>query len=146
MLRKKKRQSGRGTELANGKDQQTPLDMSEMEGTAEHTLQLTTHSNNESSQDANLMEVEESNKGQLDLNCHPSREEDMLAEAAAGFNMASLIDAASIPLDMYMRQNVVSSLGHLLPSHVPSDCEGSFPGEGRSTPADVGLQKKCKDD
>ncbi|XP_027091324.1 B3 domain-containing transcription repressor VAL1 isoform X2 [Coffea arabica] len=148
MMRKKKRQSDREAELLQGKDEETPpLDMSEMEGAAEHALLLTNHSDAERSQNGSLMEAGESNKGQLDLNCHPSREEDMLAEAAAGINLATLIDAASIPLDVYMRQDGVASVSHhLLPSHAPGDGEGSLPEEGCSASANMGPEKKGKEE
>ncbi|KAL3530979.1 hypothetical protein ACH5RR_010301 [Cinchona calisaya] len=145
MLRKKQRRSDREAELAQGKDQHTPLDISEMEGTAEHALLQTAHSDTERSQNGNLMEVGESNKGQLDLNCHPSREDDMLAEAAAGINMASLINAASIPLDMYLLQNGVASSSPCLLPHVPGEGAVPFPDEGCKPSADAGPEKKSSD-
>lgn len=146
MLRKKKRQSDREAELAQGKDQQSSLDISEIEGTAEHAVLQTTHSDTERSQNGNLMELGENNKGQLDLNCHPSREDDMLAEAAAGMNMASLMNAASIPLDMYMLQNGAASTSPCLLPPVPGEGERPSTDEACSQSADVGPEKKGSDE
>ncbi|KAL3517954.1 hypothetical protein ACH5RR_020543 [Cinchona calisaya] len=98
MNRRRRRQSAPEAEQhAFGKDEQTPLELSEMEGTTEDTLLLTTYADADRSQlNENLMmEMEKRSKGNLDLNCYPSREDDMVAEAVA----------ASISLDMYMRQN-----------------------------------------
>lgn len=119
MLRKKKRQSEREAEMAQGRDQNLHRGISEMEGAAGHSVLQINHSDNERGTNMNgrQIEVGESSKGQLDLNCHPSREDDMLAEAAAGLNMTTLMNAASLPLDMYLKQNGLANLNNCLLPH-----------------------------
>uniref|UniRef100_A0A5B6ZGY0 Putative B3 domain-containing transcription repressor VAL1-like n=1 Tax=Davidia involucrata TaxID=16924 RepID=A0A5B6ZGY0_DAVIN len=125
MLRKKKRQSEREAEIAQGKDQGTPRarDESEMDGTSGNLLPHISHSENEISQSRIQMEVAGTSKGQLDLNCHPNREEDLLAEAT-GVSLTSLVHAATLPLQMYMRQSGLTSFGHSLLSRAAGESEG----------------------
>ncbi|KAA8550445.1 hypothetical protein F0562_002129 [Nyssa sinensis] len=123
MLRKKKRQSEREAEIALGKDQDTPKDEFEMDGTSGNLLPHINHSENESSQSRIQMEVAETSTGQLDLNCDPNREEDLVADTT-GVSMTSLVHAASFPLEMYMRQNGLASLGPHLLSEAADESEG----------------------
>lgn len=124
MLRKKKRQSEREAEMAQSKDQQH---MSKIESTVGQSAVQIRHSNDDGrgmnvnvnvnvnvnmNMNGRQTELGESSKGQLDLNSHPSREDDMIAEAAAGMNMTTLMNAASLPLDMYLKQNGLTNLNN----------------------------------
>nr|QNI23768.1 AP2/ERF transcription factor [Camptotheca acuminata] len=123
MLRKKKRQSEREAEIAQGKDQGTPKDKIEMDGTSGNSLLHISHSENEISQSRIQKEVAGTSKGQLDLNCHPNREEDLLAEAT-GMSLTCLVHAASLPLEIYMRQSGLTTFGHSLLSQAAGENEG----------------------
>ncbi|KAA8543650.1 hypothetical protein F0562_021604 [Nyssa sinensis] len=123
MLRKKKRQSEREAEIAQENDRDTPKDESEMDGTSGNSLLHISHSENEISQSRIQMEVAGTSKGQLDLNCHPNREEDPLAEAT-GVSLTSLVHVASLPLEMYMRQSGLTTFGHSLLSQATGESEG----------------------
>ncbi|XP_059625221.1 B3 domain-containing protein Os07g0679700-like [Cornus florida] len=129
MSRKKKRQSEHEAEIAQRKDQVPPRDESEMAGTSEHPLPHINHSDNEITGVRTQMEVAESSKEQLDLNCHPNREDDLLTETT-GASMTRLVHAASLPLEMYMRQNGLSNLRPCLLSPASCENEGSPPDEG----------------
>ncbi|KAG8371578.1 hypothetical protein BUALT_Bualt13G0102500 [Buddleja alternifolia] len=111
MMRKKKRQSDREAELALEKDKLAPAKIDfEREDIAGHAL-LNMNNNQENEVNENNGNLEEANKGVLDLNCDPHREDDILVEAA-GMSLTTLINAASLPLDMYMGgQNGLSTLG-----------------------------------
>ncbi|XVF68418.1 hypothetical protein PTKIN_Ptkin11bG0001500 [Pterospermum kingtungense] len=98
MLRKKKRQSEREAEML----QKNHKDESELNDTRHD------HSENEGSQNRIQAEVAESSAGQIDLNCHPSREDLQLEEP--GLNMMSLVEAASMPIENYVKQNGIANL------------------------------------
>lgn len=147
MLRKKKRQSEREAEMAQGKDQHVHKRTSEIEGTAGHSVLQIKQSDDERGMNVNgrQMEVGESSKGQLDLNCHPSREDDMLAEAAAGMNMTTLMNAASLPLDMYLKQNGLTNLNNCSLPH-PSESNRPPPPPPPPEEADDDETEKKDDD
>ncbi|KAK6145207.1 hypothetical protein DH2020_022027 [Rehmannia glutinosa] len=124
MLRKKKRQSEREAELAQDKDKdKSPAKL------ALETEDITNHPENEMNLDGNKMELDETNKGNLDLNCDPHREDDILA-GTAGMSLTTLIDAASFPLDMYLGQNGLPSLGPSLLSRTSAAIEENGADEG----------------
>ncbi|KAA8517539.1 hypothetical protein F0562_017831 [Nyssa sinensis] len=123
MMRKKKRQSEREAEIAQRNqyiwgprddvevDSTTKLgtsllDPSENEARLGNELQSNVQSNNMSN---NLAET---GKGQIDLNCHPNgpnREEDS-RPGSARVSMMSLLQVASLPLEMYLKRNGLTSL------------------------------------
>ncbi|PIM99633.1 hypothetical protein CDL12_27872 [Handroanthus impetiginosus] len=89
MMRKKKRQSEREAELAQEKDKApTKLEL-ERENIAGNALLNMNNPENEGN-------LEEANKGQLDLNSDPHREDDILAEAAR-MSFKTLMNAKSDP-------------------------------------------------
>ncbi|XP_059668138.1 B3 domain-containing transcription repressor VAL2-like [Cornus florida] len=119
MMRKKKRQSEREAEIAQrnqymwgSKDEveadstsghvTSHLDPSENEARLGNELQSNGQSNMSS-------KSAETGKGQLDLNCHPSREEDS-NPGPARISMMSLLQVASLPLEIYLKQNGLTSL------------------------------------
>ncbi|XAR60820.1 hypothetical protein NMG60_11034339 [Bertholletia excelsa] len=116
MLRKKKRQSEREVEIAQVKEDIPPKDEPET-------------NEDETNQNQTPEDVSETGKGELDLNCHPSREEDTLGTS---LSMTRLVHAASLPLEMYLRQNGLKDLGpsSLLRSAGESESEGCPPDDG----------------
>ncbi|KAL0458898.1 UNVERIFIED_CONTAM: B3 domain-containing transcription repressor VAL1 [Sesamum latifolium] len=84
---------------------------------------------NETNQNGNQTDLEETNKGQLDLNCDPHREDDILAEAA-GMSLTTLMNAATLPLDMYLGQNGVPVAGPCLISRTAGENEENAADEG----------------
>ncbi|KAH0750180.1 hypothetical protein KY290_029412 [Solanum tuberosum] len=145
MLRKKKKQSEREAELAQAKDQVPPKDEPETDGMTNgiELLQMNhsenehmNHSDNERNSNGDQVEEFGPGKGQLDLNCHPNRDDDMLAEATAGMSMTSLVNATNLPLE-YLTQNRLESLGNSLLSQAASESEGHHPDNGFVKTADV---------
>lgn len=90
MMRKKKRQSEREAELAKAPPKIGPE----------------TEKTNQNEKEVN---VEETSKRQWDLNCDPQREDDILAEVA-GMSLTTLMNAVSLPSEMYSGQDVGPSL------------------------------------
>ncbi|KAK4407641.1 B3 domain-containing protein [Sesamum angolense] len=130
MMRKKKRQSEREAELAQGKDKASVKVGLEREDIAGHALlNMSHHTDNETNQNGNQTDLEETNKGQLDLNCDPHREDDILAEAA-GMSLTTLMNAATLPLDMYLGQNGVPVTGPCLISRTAGESEENAADEG----------------
>ncbi|XP_057956545.1 B3 domain-containing transcription repressor VAL1-like isoform X2 [Malania oleifera] len=119
MMRKKIRQSEREAEMAQIKKPQTKDELETngilTNGTSRHAASdmNQNHSENGMSQGKiqTLEAAEASSAGQIDLNSHPYREDDMQIEAAAGvLSMTSLVQAASLPLEMYLKQHGLTSL------------------------------------
>ncbi|CAI9770736.1 unnamed protein product [Fraxinus pennsylvanica] len=107
MMRKKKRQSEREAELLAQAKEKGPLnDDIENEEIAGHALLRMIQTENAAGTSGNQLELAETNKGQLDLNSDPHHEDNMLEEAA-GMSLTALINAASLPLDMYFGLNGV---------------------------------------
>lgn len=119
MMRKKKRQSEREEEVAQ-RNQPTwgPKEEAEVDSSSKHVSSHLDPSENEArsaneleskSQNNNLSgKLAESSKAELDLNCHPDRE-----EVQAGLNrvsMMKLLQVASHPLETYLKQNGLTSL------------------------------------
>lgn len=113
MMRKKKRQSEREAEIAQRNQQSCgPRDESEVDSTSRN-LTPADGSENEARVPNELdsrsqTDVAETSKGQLDLNCHPDRE-DMQAGSNT-VSMMSLLQEASLPLEIYLKQNGLTSL------------------------------------
>ncbi|KAL3649210.1 hypothetical protein CASFOL_005613 [Castilleja foliolosa] len=138
MMRKKKRQSEREAELAQDnnniedtKDSKPPPKVDF--GAGQALLQLN-HPRNETSnviKDENQMDLEDNNinKGHLDLNCDPRREDEILA-GTSGMSLTTLINTAGFPLDMYLGQNGVPGLGPSLLSRASDAVDESGGGEG----------------
>ncbi|KAF7825416.1 B3 domain-containing transcription repressor VAL2-like isoform X1 [Senna tora] len=114
MMRKKKRQSEREAELAQRNQQSCgPRDESEVESTSRNLTPVDGSENearvaNELESRSQTDMAAETSKGQLDLNCHPDRE-----DTQAGSNnvsMMSLLQEATLPLETYLKQNGLTSL------------------------------------
>lgn len=106
MLRKKKRQSEREAETS----QKDNMDRKESEanGTMSHEVLPTNNPETEVGQSKTQTEKPETSAGQIDLNCHPNRE-DMPLDMP-GLSTMNLVDMANTPLDNYIKQNGLSSL------------------------------------
>ncbi|GAA0151900.1 hypothetical protein LIER_10517 [Lithospermum erythrorhizon] len=119
MQRKKKRQSDREAELAHEKDQESTRNASETDATVGEALLQMHHPENNGTPDGKQMDEAETeaSKASLDLNSHPTREDELLA-AAAGMSLTNLVNATSLPLEMYLKQSGLGSLGPCLPSQV----------------------------
>lgn len=118
MMRKKKRQSERDAELAQEKDKGGPAKVEierEEDIVGDALLNMNnSQENNETNNNENLMDLEETNKGQqLDLNSDPHREDDIL-EAAAGMSLTTLMNAAAFPFGMFLGPNGLPGLGPCL--------------------------------
>ncbi|XP_042504697.1 B3 domain-containing transcription repressor VAL2-like isoform X2 [Macadamia integrifolia] len=147
MMRKKKRQSEREAEIAQKKPQRWgPKDEVEVDSASrsvslhfdpsDNEARQATESESGGGQNRVLEEkTAESSKGQLDLNCHPDREEDM---QSMRMSMMSLLQVASLPLEKYLKQNGLTSLiceqqqqaslsSHALPQS--NESEGRVPDE-----------------
>lgn len=120
MLRKKKRQSEREVETLL-KDRNPQFDETGTGGTLKGTSLQTNYLENEGSQSRIKDEEAANSSGQIDLNCHPDRE-DMELEGA-GLSMMSLVEAASQPLDSYSKQIGISSVTSEQQSSQPSSVE-----------------------
>ncbi|KAJ6885117.1 hypothetical protein NC652_031963 [Populus alba x Populus x berolinensis] len=106
MLRKKKRQSEREAEISQ-KDKMDHKEESEMKGTVSHEVLHINNPDTEGNQSQRQIEKPETSAGQIDLNCHPNRE-DMPLEIP-GLSTMNLVDTADSPLDNYIKQNGLSS-------------------------------------
>ncbi|KAH6814471.1 hypothetical protein C2S51_023489 [Perilla frutescens var. frutescens] len=124
MMRKKKRQSEREAELAQEKDKSSAKLELEKEDIARLALLNMNNLENETSNNGTHMDIEETNKGQLDLNCDPHREDEILAEAS-GMSLTTLKNSAAFPLDVYVGQNGMPSLGPCLLSRASAASTGN---------------------
>lgn len=100
MLRKKKRQSEREAEISE-RDNKKQMDETELKDTRND------HSENEGSRSRIEREVAEASTGEIDLNCHPIRED---VQLEGGLNMMSFVEATSLPVENYIKQNGIESL------------------------------------
>lgn len=107
MMRKKKRQSEREAELAQRNQNQLPLGAKEeaevdsVPKRSEGEIVFRGHSEDQLQEYADLAKG-----GGLDLNCCPGREQ----MEPSRVSMMSLVQEASLPLDMYLKQNGLTSL------------------------------------
>ncbi|KAJ8753841.1 hypothetical protein K2173_000095 [Erythroxylum novogranatense] len=120
MMRKKKRQSEREAEIALQRNQhlfapkdeaevesssKLVLDPSENEGRSANDLESKSPSNHPSTK------IPDTNKGHIDLNCQPDREEEsQVGIGSTGMSMMSLLQVANLPLETYLKQNGLTSL------------------------------------
>ncbi|CAK9163104.1 unnamed protein product, partial [Ilex paraguariensis] len=77
-----------------------------------------------------LNETEVGTLLQLDLNSHPNRDEDMLAEPT-GLSMTSLVHSPSHQLEMYLKQNGFGNFVSRLVSTAGGESECRPPDDGR---------------
>ncbi|KAG2669818.1 hypothetical protein I3843_14G051800 [Carya illinoinensis] len=108
MLRKKKSQS-EGAETAQKEDDYN-RDESEMNGPSRNGHLPMIYLGNEASHSGNQAEEAETSNGKLDLNCHPNRDDMQLDLEVPGMSLLSLVQAASLPLEDFMKQRRVPSL------------------------------------
>ncbi|XWS22078.1 hypothetical protein CRYUN_Cryun29cG0003600 [Craigia yunnanensis] len=120
MMRKKKRQSEREAEIAQRNQQALgPREEAEVDSSSKHVSSHLDPSENEArsvneleskSQSNNLApKLVEADKGQIDLNCDPDREDDsQLGSNRVG--MMNLLQVASLPLETYLKENGLTSL------------------------------------
>ncbi|XP_041024181.1 B3 domain-containing transcription repressor VAL2 isoform X2 [Juglans microcarpa x Juglans regia] len=114
-MRKKKRQLEREAEISQ-RNQQAWIcrDEAEVDSNSRHASSHLDPSENEGRSGNELesksqSKLAETGKGQLDLNCHPKREEELLA-GSKRVSMMSLLQVASRPLETYLKQNGLTSL------------------------------------
>ncbi|KAF9595750.1 hypothetical protein IFM89_003492 [Coptis chinensis] len=147
MMRKKKRQSEKEAEIANSKNQiWYPKDEVEVESATRSALLAVDSSENEIKQ-ANMVESSdqikdttekaETAKGQIDLNCHPDRDDDPLT-GSARVSMVSLLQVATRPLETYLRQNGLASLASEQQAASSSQAPPQVTGESEERPIDEG--------
>ena len=107
MLRKKKRQSQHEAESSQLNHQIHPINESEVRNESSQ------RNNSEAEKDQSRIKEEEviaeTSTGKIDLNCHPDNEEDLLP-GFTGVSMTSLVQAATLPLDFYLKQSGLTSL------------------------------------
>ncbi|GMJ01624.1 hypothetical protein HRI_003831600 [Hibiscus trionum] len=120
MTRKKKRQSEREAEIALRNQQAWgPRDEAEVNSSSKHVSSLHNPSENDArsvselnskSQSNNLdPKLVEGNKGQIDLNSDPGRDDNSQL-GSTHMSMMSLIQVASLPLETYLKENGLTSL------------------------------------
>ncbi|XP_027175134.1 B3 domain-containing transcription repressor VAL2-like isoform X2 [Coffea eugenioides] len=118
MMRKKKRQSEREAEIAQrNKFDWVSKEEAEVESyqqlviphdSLENHKRLGSESEFLSQSNKQSEKLEEIGKEQLDLNCHPDREN--LQQSSSRVSMVSLLQEASLPLQTYLKQNGLTSL------------------------------------
>lgn len=142
MMRKKKRQSEREAELAQEKDTKSSAKREaelEKEDIAGLALLNMNQLENETSSNGNHMDVEETNKGQLDLNCDPHREDEVLGETSGmNMNLTTLMNSAVFPVDAYAGQNGLV----MGPGATASSAENDGADEGGAASGDVDREDK----
>lgn len=109
MLRKKKRQSEREVETAQ-KDDNHHRDESKMNDPLRDGLLPRNYPGNEESHGGDQAELAEISNGQIDLNCHPKREDMQLDLEVPGMSLQSLVQAASLPLADFIKQQRLPTL------------------------------------
>ncbi|TYJ44724.1 hypothetical protein E1A91_A02G003600v1 [Gossypium mustelinum] len=123
MMRKKKRQSEREAEIALRNQQAwRPREEAEVESSSKH---VSSHhdpsenearsvneleSKNQSNNNKLVSKSVEANKGRIDLNCDPSRDDDSQFASSTRMSMMNLLHVASLPLETYLKENGLTSL------------------------------------
>ncbi|KAK6927192.1 Zinc finger, CW-type [Dillenia turbinata] len=102
-LRKSKHQSEHTDGTSERQHMVNPNDQLQMESSSSDVLFHTGHVEHERSKCDIQMDITGSSKMQLDLNSHPNREEDL--QVATTVSMTGLVQAASLPLDVYLKHN-----------------------------------------
>ncbi|PPD90156.1 hypothetical protein GOBAR_DD12914 [Gossypium barbadense] len=106
MMRKKKRQSEREAEIALRNQQAWgPREEAEVESSSKHVSPHHDPSENEAS-----VQMVEVNKGRIDLNCDPCRDDDSQFGSSTRMSMMNLLHVASLPLETYLKENGLTSL------------------------------------
>ncbi|XP_022888053.1 B3 domain-containing transcription repressor VAL1-like [Olea europaea var. sylvestris] len=143
MLRKKQRQSELAAELVLGKDE-TQVDLkSEDDDIAGHALLQMNLPESEKGKDTNPMDLDDGSKEQLDLNCHPDRENELVE--AAGMSLATLIKNADIPSGAGLQKNELPSSEPDLLSRTASESGECIVDEGNILSGDVEQKNKGED-
>ncbi|TYI60830.1 hypothetical protein E1A91_D10G130900v1 [Gossypium mustelinum] len=141
-MRKKKRQSEREAEIAQRNQQAwCPSEEAEVDSSSKHVSSSHLNPFENEARSANELESKsqssnklvEANKGQIDLNCDPDREDD----SQLGPNrtsMTSLVRVASLPLETYLKENGLTSLvyeqqGNSASNAPPQSMSGTVEGE-----------------
>ncbi|XP_017632361.1 B3 domain-containing transcription repressor VAL2-like isoform X2 [Gossypium arboreum] len=123
MMRKKKRQSEREAEIAlrnqqawrtreeaevesSSKHVSSHHDPSENEARSVNELE----SKNQSNNNKLVSKSVEANKGRIDLNCDPCRDDDSQFASSTRMSMMNLLHVASLPLETYLKENGLTSL------------------------------------
>ncbi|XP_073291630.1 B3 domain-containing transcription repressor VAL1-like isoform X2 [Primulina huaijiensis] len=144
MMRKKKRQSERETELAQEKDKPALAKIcfekeEEEEDIAGNALKNMNH--HQENEDGNQLHLEEAKKETLDLNCDPYREEDVIAEED-GMSLTTSMNVATLPFDMFLgKPNDFPSLEESVLKK-----EDNVAGEGAMLPAVSGQENNPEDE
>ncbi|GMH07448.1 hypothetical protein Nepgr_009288 [Nepenthes gracilis] len=113
MMRKKKRQCEREEEMAQQQRKHyDPSTEEEQEEEEEYPPNNDCMPNKDSQIKTLSVESSGNGKTRIDLNCHPSRGDDVQSEGPSCVSMTSLVQAASLPLEMYMKQNGFASLDY----------------------------------
>ncbi|TYH26628.1 hypothetical protein ES288_A02G003600v1 [Gossypium darwinii] len=123
MMRKKKRQSEREAEIALRNQQAwRPREEAEVESSSKH---VSSHhdpsenearsvneleSKNQSNNNKLVSKSVEANKGLIDLNCDPCRDDDSQFASSTRMSMMNLLHVASLPLETYLKENGLTSL------------------------------------
>ncbi|KAL1180817.1 hypothetical protein V6Z11_A02G004200 [Gossypium hirsutum] len=123
MMRKKKRQSEREAEIALRNQQAwRPREEAEVESSSKH---VSSHhdpsenearsvneleSKNQSNNNKLVSKSVEANKGRIDLNCDPCRDDDSQFASSTRMSMMNLLHVASLPLETYLKENGLTSL------------------------------------
>lgn len=113
MMRKKKRQCEKEAEMAQvkGNEHQGKGPQLPKKAPANDSVSSKDHLEKEAPQEKiQSEEGESSSKGHIDLNSHPIREEDAIVDAQTNVRIMTLAQAASAPLDMYMKPNGLANL------------------------------------
>ncbi|XVE80748.1 hypothetical protein DITRI_Ditri15bG0005200 [Diplodiscus trichospermus] len=114
MMRKKKRQSECEAEIAQRNQQAwAPREETEVDSSSKHVVSSHLDPSENEVRSVNELEsksqMNNANKGQIDLNCDPDRDDD----SQIGSNhtsMMSLLQVASLPLETYLKENGLTSL------------------------------------
>ncbi|XP_019178806.1 PREDICTED: B3 domain-containing transcription repressor VAL1-like isoform X2 [Ipomoea nil] len=124
MQRKKKKQSERELELAQGKDKDK-LPRKDAAAANEPTSIPMNHPENEAYQKEDRHDAMEedvgTSKGQLDLNCHPNREDDMQPEEASGLLCINTGADTDLPSRTY---NLAMTTGKCLLAQTTEETKG----------------------
>ncbi|XP_012481343.1 B3 domain-containing transcription repressor VAL2 isoform X2 [Gossypium raimondii] len=123
MMRKKKRQSEREAEIALRNQQAWgPREEAEVESSSKHVSPHHDPSENEarsvnklesknqSNNNKLVSKLVEANKGRIDLNCDPCRDDDSQFGSSTRMSMMNLLHVASLPLETYLKENGLTSL------------------------------------
>lgn len=114
MMRKKKRQSEREALAQRNQPTWGSKDEAEADSNSRHASSHLDPSENEARSGTELeskspSKLVETGKGQIDLNCHPEREEE-LQVGSKPVSMMGLLEIASLPLETYLKRNGLTSL------------------------------------